>query len=296
MLLLLSLTGVPKAACSPQGIAGHTTLVAGDINRGNKRVPVEIWYPAAAEGKDVPLSREEAPFPVIVFGHGYMLSPGSYRNIIDLVVADGYIIAFPLTEKGLFPNHRTLSEDLLFTVRQMELWGKDSSSVLFRRLSGKFCLMGHSMGGGAAVLAAAGETSIGCLALLAPYDTNPSASGAAPNVTIPALVIAGSLDCVTPPEKHQLPVYESLASTDKLYISIAGGTHCGMTSSRFICPVAENACLRGRSIGRKEQHNLLGSYLLPWLDSRLRGSKESYDHLKKRLLSESRVTYCSSTF
>jgi len=53
---------------------------------------------------------------------------------------------------------------------------------------------------------------------LAPFDTRPSAIKAASSVIVPTLIFAGSNDCITPPEKHQLPVYNSSASPDKIYI------------------------------------------------------------------------------
>ncbi len=296
MLILLTLAVKGKGDTPSQWMTGHTTVTAIDHERGNRKIPVEIWYPAREEGKDKPLTEAEASFPVIVFGHGYVLSPGSYKNIIDLVVAEGYIIAFPLKEQRLFPGHNDLAQDLAFTVRQFEAWGKDSSSLFYGRLSGQNCVMGHSMGGGAAVLAAAMEPRIGKLALLAPFDTRPSAISAAPQVSCASLIIAGSSDCVTPPKKNQIPLYEALASDDKMYISITGGTHCGMTSSKILCPAAECTCFPRKTIHKKEQHALIALYLMPWLDAMLRGHSEEKNKLENSLPADHRVTFRSSTF
>jgi len=174
--------------------AGHTTITVTDSARGQRKIPVEIWYPEEIEEKDHPPAGEGKPLTVIVFGHGYLLAPGSYRHLVDLVVPEGYVVAFPLAERGMFPSHRRLAEDLAFVAGQVASWNGEHGSLFYGRLSETVCLMGHSMGGGAAVLAAAMEPRIRGLALLAPYDTRPSAIEAACGVSCPTLVIAGSTD------------------------------------------------------------------------------------------------------
>jgi len=85
-------------------------------------------------------------------------------------------------------------------------------------------------------------------------------------VIFPTLIFAGSNDCITPPDKHQLPVYNSSASPDKIYILITGGTHCQMGVSHPKCSSAEKvAGCRGINISGDEQLKILARYILPWL-------------------------------
>ncbi|MGW0915161.1 hypothetical protein ACWD1Z_25925 [Streptomyces sp. NPDC002784] len=62
-------------------------------------------------------------------------------------------------------------------------------------------LSGHSMGAGAAVLAAQRNPAVSSVSLLAAAETNPSAVAAAAQLTLPPQFLAGSRDTVTPPEQ-----------------------------------------------------------------------------------------------
>ena len=92
----------------------------------------------------------------------------------------------------------------------------------------KIALMGHSMGGGAA-LAVAQElgAEIAAVVPLSPYCCEAGASfeGDYATVTAPALVIASAGDEVAPPPAHARLLYDSLGSEDKVYMEFAAGDH-----------------------------------------------------------------------
>ncbi len=295
LLTLVVLSGQSLSKPTSPWNCGHTTLVAFDTSRGNRRISVSVWYPSTDEGRTAPLAGDGIRFPVIVFGHGFKLSEKSYRNIVDLLVPEGFIVAFPLKERGFHPSHLDLAQDIVFIMRQFRQWDKENGTLFYGRISQRNCAMGHSMGGGAAVLAASLDPEITALATLTLFDTTPSASDAAPKVKIPSLVLAGSLDCVTPPEKHQIPVFEGLASEDKTYISITGGTHCGMTSSGRLCHLAERSCRPKDALPPPEQQAILDRYLLPWLKSRLLDDTDERISMEKHLPGDHQVTWRSAT-
>ncbi len=248
-----------------------------DRERGNRKIPVDIFYPYDSSASNVQgNSASDKKFPVICFGHGYLISGKWYSYITEILVPEGFILVFPDSETGLFPSHKALAGDISFAVNEIRKLDTDRSSPLFGRIDTLSCIMGHSMGGGSAVLAAVSSRGIRALVALAPYDTRPSAVKAAALVKVPALIFAGGNDCITPPEKHQLPIYNSSGSSEKTYILIKGGTHCQMGVSHPKCSMGEriSGC-RDVSISMENQLNIIRRYLIRWLNYYLKSDNEA---------------------
>jgi len=97
----------------------------------------------------------------------------------------------------------------------------------------KIGIMGHSMGGGASLAAAAelGD-SIAAVIPLALYCCEPgqSFSGDYSSVSAPALVIASAADEVAPPEAHAKLLYDSVGS-NKIYMELSEGDHMFVSNS-----------------------------------------------------------------
>jgi predicted dienelactone hydrolase len=250
---------------------GHISTTFTDASRSNRSVPVEIYYPADVAGDNVPFAAALVKAPAIAFGHGFVMTYDAYFNVRDAVVSQGYIIAFPTTEGSLSPAHQEFGLDLAFVLRELNTLGTTSGSPLFGKVDTFNCVMGHSMGGGAAFLAAAGDNTIKTIATLAPAETTPSAITAAGSISVPSLVFAGANDCVTTPVDHQLPMYNGLTSACKTYISITGGSHCQMAENSFTCSFGESTCTPQPAITRPQQHVIIDRYLVPWLDQQLKG-------------------------
>lgn len=248
---------------------GHTTLVFTDPARGGRAIPTEIYYPADTGGEDVPLAGGLDTFPVVAFGHGYLMSWSLYDYVYETLVPDGYILAYPDTEGEFFPDHEDLGLDMAFIIASMRLEGEDPASPFFGRVAPTAAAMGHSMGGGASFLAAASDPSITALANLAAAETNPSAIAAASGITAPALLFSGGNDCVTPPADHQIPMYDALASDCRTRVTITGASHCQFAESNWACELGEGGC-PSPTISRTEQQAAVTSLLLPWLDYTLK--------------------------
>lgn len=92
----------------------------------------------------------------------------------------------------------------------------------------KIALMGHSMGGGAALAAAdrLGD-EVGAVIPLAAYCCEPGGSfeGDFSSLTAAALVIASAEDTVAPPAEHARMLYDLLGSENKVYMEFAAGDH-----------------------------------------------------------------------
>ncbi|MCU0457334.1 MAG: lysophospholipase [Bacteroidales bacterium] len=276
--------------------AGVLSLKLTDTERGNRKIPVKVFYPEIPPGSNEETGETSViKFPVICFAHGYQMSADSYGPLCRILTDEGYIVVFPCTEEGVFPSHKTYAADIAFIIARIGDIGTDPSSPLYNRVGPARCLMGHSMGGGASYVAADMGAQADAIVTFAAFNTRPSSIKAAAGVTIPALVFAGSGDCITPPEEHQLPVYHSLASKSKTYILIDGGTHCNMGSDSKKCNAGEklSGCHNG-GLSTEEMTSLIGRYLIPWLRFYLKNDKGSGRQFNQELTNGTGIEYLRS--
>jgi predicted dienelactone hydrolase len=271
---------------------GHTSIFFVDSSRYNRKIRTEVYYPSDTKGKNAVIAETFAgKFPVICFGHGYQMSWDSYSYLYDSIVSHGFIIAFPKTETKLFPSHMDFAKDIAFVLEEMDKSGKNPSSIFYNRVDSMNCAMGHSMGGGSAILAARFSSSIRSLALLSPLNTRPSSFNAASELEIPSMIIAGKNDCVTPPEIHQVPIFSTLKSLSKILITIKGGSHCQMADGSTICKLAESTCKPNPEISDKAQHAIVVKYLLHWLNYHLKGDLASAKQFDALLESDPSIEF-----
>lgn len=276
-------------------IIGHTSAEMLDTKRGDREIRVEIYYPVLNE--DAGSDQDDGyagKFPVICFAHGYVMSPGLYSHIRESLVPEGYIVVFPYSETGMFPSHLAFSEDLAFVLAETQKMGLEAGSPLYGITGNISCLMGHSMGGGALFAAANLYKGTTAVVALAPLNTKPSAIQAAASVAVPTLIFAGENDCITPPDKNQIPIYNFSAAADKTYILIRGATHCAMADSSRVCTLAEKLSGCNNGITADEQHQILKKYLVPWLDCFLKGEDDQGISFDTELRSDTNVTWLQS--
>jgi len=287
--VLLPVVGILFTAQAFQ--IGHMSTTYLDPARNNRQVPVELYYPATVAGEDVPVAPPPAGgFPPISFGHGFLMPYSDYAYIWESLVPAGYILALPRTEGGLFPSHGEFGKDLAFLVRQLHEESANPSSPFYQTVATASAVMGHSMGGGASFLAAAEDPTITALANLAAAETNPSAIGAAAQITAPGLLFAGSYDCVTPPGQHQIPMYQALASDCKTLVTITGASHCQFAEYDYLCNLGEGGCPTPL-ITREQQHALTIQLLRPWLDFVLKEDGAAWAEFQGLLAGLTGITY-----
>lgn len=261
---LLSLLLFIQIASAQNYQIGQLDRTFTDPGRSNRQIPCKIYYPANSNGNNAPVASGQ--FPVLVFGHGFVMPWSSYDIYWLALASKGYIMVFPTTESSLAPSHLNFGRDLAFLCSVMKAEGNLASSPFYQSVDSNCAVMGHSMGGGSAFLALEYDSSITAMVTFAPAVTNPSSVLAARNVKKPALVFSGANDCVTPPMIHQIPMYDSLASDCKSLVSITGGDHCQFASFNFNCSLGQSTCSPKATIDAASQQNLVFSFLLPWLD------------------------------
>jgi dienelactone hydrolase len=287
-LLILLLTVYMSFAQFPIGHQSHTY---NDPAR-SRDVANEIYYPAVSAGNNTNVAVGQ--FPIIVFGHGFMMAYDAYAYLKDAIVPLGYIVAFPTTEGGTSPVHADFGADLAFIINKLKTEGSNSASPFYNHISSTSAVMGHSMGGGASFLACENNVVPTCMITFAAANTTPSSITAAYNVTIPALVISGSVDCVAPATTNQTPMYDSLASTCKVFLSINQGCHCYFGDYNFYCTLGESTCLPVPPLDRASQEDVTLNFLKLYLDYYLNGNASAWTVFNDSLTASSRITYLKS--
>lgn len=280
------LLGAAMAQAQPFAI-GSASITFTDPGRNNRSIPCEVYYPATAPGSNQPVA--PGRHPVLSFGHGFVMGVGSYYNLRNAFVPQGYILVLPATEGDFSPSHGDFGLDLAFVIAGMQARGDDPSSVFYQRVASTSAIMGHSMGGGAAFLGASAQ-QVTTVVTYAAAETNPSAIAAAGGLAKPVLVIAGSQDCVTPPAGNQVPMYGAVQSGCKAYVSLTGGGHCNFANSNFNCSFGEFTCGGGGSLGRPAQQALAQQYTLLWLARYLKDDQAAGDQFQSLLTAGQGIT------
>lgn len=151
----------------------HRVLV-GDLSYAG--LPGKIYTPA--EGDAV---------PGVAFGHDWMRGLKNYHVTLRHLASWGIAVAAPETETGFNPNHRGFAADLETAAQILAGVKLGQGNVTVG--PGKLGVIGHGMGGGCAVLAAAGSQKIQAVAGIYPARTTPNASEVAKQVKAPGLII-----------------------------------------------------------------------------------------------------------
>ncbi|MBN2682229.1 MAG: choice-of-anchor J domain-containing protein [Bacteroidales bacterium] len=285
LMAILFLSIIAKA--QPYQI-GHKTQYFYDPDRSNREIWTEIYYPADVAGDNVDLTTGE--FPVIVFGHGFVMTWDSYANFWEEFVPKGYIMVFPRTEGGMSPSHEAFGLDLAFLADAMQDENINSSSIFFGKVGTKTAVMGHSMGGGSSFIAAQANSNINTIVTFAAAETTPSAIAAAADIYIPSIVFSGSVDGIAPADENQIPMYNALSSYCKNFISVTGCNHCYFADYNFNCSMFDASA----TLTRDQIHAIVFSFLTPWFEYTLGSDDEAIDDFNALLPTTTDITYQQS--
>ncbi len=267
---------------------GHKQQTFTDASRSNREITAEIYYPATTAGDNVAIAA--GAFPVLVFGHGFVMTWSAYAPVWNSIVPNGYIMVFPTTETGILPSHTNFGKDIAYLVGAMKDEGTTAASTFFEGVANTSAVMGHSMGGGSAFLAVQYDPTITALATLAAANTNPPSIAAAAGISIPSIVIAGTNDCVAPPDEHQLPMYEALSSDCKTFVSVSGGSHCQFANTNTNCFIGELTCTPRPAINSDLQQTITYELLLPWLNYYLKDNTTAGSQFQDLIASGNGIT------
>jgi len=205
----------------------------------SRTLVTEVWYPAegdtsAGEIRDAPLDRSGAPYPLIVFSHGYTGIRRQSTTYTAHLASHGYVVVsadYPLTNLSA-PGGPRLSDvvnqpgDVSFLIDSFLGFSRQADHQLEGAIDEEAIgLSGHSMGGLTTLLAAFGPlrdarvkaalpiAGPACLVGAAAYDTP----------ALPLLVMGASEDTIVP--WHSVRAAYDMAQPPRYLLAILGGNH-----------------------------------------------------------------------
>ncbi len=269
VLALLLVGFVPSAVAEDgTGPVGHRDIV---IESGGRTFDALLTYPASSPEPGAPVA--SGRHPVVVFGHGYLSPVESYRSTFDHLASTGYVVVAPRSGGEPFPDHAAFARDLALVVPWLAVQDVLTGGPLEGRIAvDAIAVAGHSMGGGAAVLAAAAGPAFASVVTLAAAETRPSAIDAAARIRVPSLFIAGELDAIAPVDTNQRPMFEALQGAPARLEIIPGGSHCGFIDppSGIVGGLIAAVCDTG-TIDRSVQLATTWTLMTDWLACTLPG-------------------------
>jgi dienelactone hydrolase len=205
------------------------------VSRANgSTFTAQLLYPASAAGSNQPFHPQAGPAPAISFGHGFLQTTSRYLSTLQHLASHGFIVIASDSETSLFPSHGNFASDLSRCLTYLEQQNAAAGSFLAGKVDiAAFGISGHSMGGGASLLAAGTDLRIRAIAVEAPAETNPSAVAASASLAAPALLIVGDADTIVPTASHGQLMYNAIR-TPRQVANIRGGYHCGFIDSAGI--------------------------------------------------------------
>ena len=212
-------------------------------NGGSEPRPLLTYvrYPAlgpshATDIANAPAARVHGPFPLVIFGHGFNVTPDLYKRILQAWARAGYVVAapvFPLANPGA-PGGPTESDlvnqpaDMQFVISRMLAYSSAPSGPFAGLID-------------PAAIAVSGQSDGGDTALAVAYNSNyrdprvraaivlsgaeiPGVSGftftpGAP----PLLAVQGSADAVNPP--YLTEAFFQAAQRPKYLLTLPGAEH-----------------------------------------------------------------------
>ena len=281
VLLLTALRGI-----SQKYSVGHRTVTFNDPTRTGgygssggpgRQIQTEVYYPSTAASAGDSTAFAPGQYPILVFGHGFVMDYSSYDNFWNDLVPQGYIMCFPRTEGSISPSHTDFGKDLALIPSRMLTLNTSTASPFYNTMISKIAIMGHSMGGGSSFLACDSNTIPTTMVTFAAANTTPSAIIAAKYITIPTLVLAGTNDCIAPPPANQDSMYLQCAASCKAEITIKGACHYGFADYSTECSFGQITCSPAPTITSAQQWATASAFYSPWLKYWLKGNCTSWN-------------------
>jgi hypothetical protein len=181
---------------SPDGAGPYVVSYIDIFNisrTGGRWLPISIYFPAMIISEESKPNFTRAPYPTLLFSVGYTLNIASGRAIAERVSSWGFVFVIVGSNLNYYDYER--SRDVIETLNWLEVQNDNSSFMLNQMIDEtKLGVLGHSMGGAAAIVASINETRF---KVLVPVDPAPPSSTRATNefsaadIHIPILILIG---------------------------------------------------------------------------------------------------------
>ena len=194
--------------------------------RGPHRVATGSLAPAGMHGVVfAPTSGRR--LPIVALGHGWLQSADRYADTMRYLASWGIIVVAPNTHRSVFSSHQGLALDLSRALRMVA--SGQLGGGLVRGDLRRMGVLGHSTGGGAAMLAAAKDDAIKAVVTVTAAETRPSAIEAAGLVGVPTLHLVGSDDIFAQSDGERIA--RSCTGPAQLRV-VKGSGHLGLAEGK----------------------------------------------------------------
>ena len=200
-----------------------------------------VRYPAlGASGRtdlqNAPAARSDGPFPLVIFGHGFALTPTSYARILQVWARAGYVVAapaFPL-ENADAPGGPDPSDlvnqpaDMRFVISRLLAASSAGSGPVAGLIDPKrIAVAGHSDGGDTALAVAYNryyrDPRVGAVVVLSGAEIPGVGGFTFPPGGPPLLATQGTADTLNPPSSTN--TFFALARRPRYLLSLLGAEH-----------------------------------------------------------------------
>jgi predicted dienelactone hydrolase len=249
-----------------RGKTEYASRLWGDTRLPQGWVPLSWTVQAEIAREGAAIDPNGAAFPVIVFSHGATNDPIDYAHTLELIASVGFVVAAPqhvnnsqddvridyvnaqagttlipcndglpspCSRGGNVPRSmRDRARDISYVLDALPTWFHERVDL------SRAGVMGHSRGTVTALAAAGGSTFWGIpaeprvkavMGLAIGTQTITERVDLA-KVTVPTLLVAGTLDETSPPAVSQF-AFENISSTDKALVSIENARHRSFDST-----------------------------------------------------------------
>ncbi len=225
----LCLSRLAAALPEDTGTLSAESWDAGGLALSSGDTPTTVYYPAAATG----------PFPVVAVVHGASRNGGYHVTLAQTLASRGFVALVPSMDCSFLGcDHAVQATGVLELFDWAVAESADPDSPILGLVDGaRRGVIGHSWGGLAVFLAAAGEPAVDAVVCLDPNDDDGVALAAAPTVVAPTLILradnSGACNSL-----WTGAVYGAVAGA-KMTATIIGSGHCDPEDpTDFLCPLA----------------------------------------------------------
>jgi predicted dienelactone hydrolase len=223
-------TGAPavQAAENPYERGPAPTNASIEASRGpfaTAQTSVSRYSVSGFGGGDIyyPTSTSAGTFGAVAIAPGFTARRSSMAWLGPRIASQGFVV-FNIDTITTSDQPASRGDQLLAALDYLVTNRTVASRIDRTRLG----VMGHSMGGGGTMEAAADRPSLQAAIPLTGWDIRKNFS----STQVPTLVVGAENDTVAPVSSHSIPFYTSLpAASEKAYLELAGASHFAPNSS-----------------------------------------------------------------